>query len=471
VLIRGAEVEGRCCDLRIAGERIAELAGAGSLERRSGEQTFEAAGGALLPGLNDHHIHLLALAAADRSIRCGPPSVNDASELASALHAAPEQDGWVRGIGYHESVAGELDRAALDSFRADVPLRVQHRSGSCWSINSAGLARLGALPRRLEGVERDASGRPTGRLFGLDGWLRGRWGTPSPPDMTEVGARLAGWGVTGLTDATATNAAESLHQLQRAVRSGALPQRLRVMGTLDLPIPANARITRGPFKVVLSERDLPAPEELAERFRAAHADEREVAVHCTTRAELVLACIAFECAGTRTGDRIEHASIAPPDAVALLAKRGLTVVTQPNFVGERGDAYLREVDADDLPWLYRAAGLCEAGVALAGGTDAPFGDADPWRAMRAAVSRRTPRGATLGSAEALSPERALALFTTPLESPGGPPRRVEAGAEADLVLLDRPWADARDALSSGSVRATWCSGTLVSSGPRRTPSS
>ena len=77
------------------------------------------------------------------------------------------------------------------------------------------------------------------------------------------------------------------------------------------------------------------------------------------------------------------------------------------------------------------------------------------------AGRRRPAhrgGATLGAGEALSPERALALFTTPADAPGGAPRRLAPGARADLCLLDRPWARARDALASDAVAATFRSG-------------
>jgi predicted amidohydrolase YtcJ len=135
-------------------------------------------------------------------------------------------------------------------------------------------------------------------------------------------------------------------------------------------------------------------------------------------------------------------------------------------VRSRGDTYLCEVDAADRPWLYRCAGFDAAGVALGGSTDAPFGEGDPWRAMQAAVERRTASGAPLGADEALTPERALALFMTPWDAPGGAPRRVALGAPADLCLLDRPWRRARDLLASEAVRATLVAGRLVEMRPR-----
>ena len=65
---------------------------------------------------------------------------------------------------------------------------------------------------------------------------------------------------------------------------------------------------------MLAERSLPGLAELAERIAGAHAAERCVAIHCVTRAELWLACAAFEEARVRAGDRIEHAAVAPPEA-------------------------------------------------------------------------------------------------------------------------------------------------------------
>ena len=461
MLIARAEIDGVApLDVRLEAGRITAL-GRG-LARSGAEPVLDASGGALLPGLHDHHLHLLALAAAASSLRCGPPALRDADALARALARAPTSGGWVRGVGYHESVAGNLDRRRLDAWVSDRPVRIQHRSGALWVLNSAGVERLG-LDRGVDapGVERDADGRASGRLFRLDAWLRERLGPAAAPALGDVGRRLAGFGVTGLTDATPSNAKAELDLLVAAVARGELPQRLVVMGAPELPEADHPSVERGAVKLLLAEHDLPRFDELEQRIADAHADGRAVAVHCVTRSELVLAVAAFLAAGCREGDRIEHASVAPPDALARLAELPLTVVTQPHFVRERGDAYAVDVAPEDRPWLYRCRGFLEAGVALGAGTDAPFGEPDPWLAMQAAVERRSEGGRVLGPAEALTPERALALFTTPAAAPGGPARRIAVGEPADLCLLDRPWSEARHELSRDCVAATVRAGALI----------
>ena len=271
--------------------------------------------------------------------------------LAAALARAPGDD-WIRGVGYHESVAGELDRDVLDRMLRDRPVRVQHRTGAMWVVNSRGAERLGLHDGELrKGLERGLDGRATGRLYRLDDWLRDRMGPREFPSLGAVGRRLASYGVTGLSDATPANGPDELAAFTAAIECGDLPQSLLVMGSAGLPRPEHPRVTRGPLKLVLAESELPSFGELCERIAAAHSDERPVAIHCVTRPELVFATSAFAAAGCRAGDRIEHASVAPPDAVSELAGLPLTVVTQPGFVHERGDAYLRDVERRDRPFL------------------------------------------------------------------------------------------------------------------------
>jgi predicted amidohydrolase YtcJ len=444
VLIKGAELElGATGDVRIDGGKIVAI---GRLRAERGEDVIDAHGGLLLPGLHDHHIHCAALAASLESVMCGPPEVTDAEDFARRLSVPGS--GWLRATGYHESVAGMLDRRMLDRIVPDRPLRVQHRSGRMWFFNSAGLALLPAdAPAELDS--------DTGRLFDADAWLREVLRS-TPPSFAHIGTMLARAGVTGITDMSPSNDAVMAQHFGAEQAGGAFPQRVLLAGKIDPGGAFPAGVTPGPAKLHLHEADLPTFENTTAFIRAAHAAGRAVAVHCATEVELVFTLAAFAEAGAERGDRIEHASVAPDTAVAEIARLGLAVCSQPHFLAERGAAYRADVSPEDQPILYRLRAFLDAGVTLCGGSDAPFGAADPWASMAAAVAR----DAAFGADEALSPEQALDLYLRDPEALDRR-RRVLPGAPADLCLLDRPWAEAREALSAERVRATFIAGRIV----------
>ena len=479
MLIRNARVwpsAEAVVDVRIAAGRVVECRP--GLRPVAGEEEIDAAGCALLPGLHDHHLHLRALAAAQASVPVGPERVRSAAELAARLREAGARaptGAWLRCVGYHESVAGPLDRWALDRLLADParparPVRVQHRTGGLWVVNSAALAALGLdgdgrrggggggdLARDLAGVERDADGRATGRLWRMDRWLGDR--VPARPadlaaGLAVVSARAAAVGVTGFTDATPGATGPDVAGLAIAVADGTIAQRLHCMAHADVTGPAGGRFTIGPVKIMLDDDTLPSLDSLADSVRQAHAARRTVAVHCVTRVQLVLTLAALDGAGRAPGDRIEHGAVIPAEMVPALG--GLTVVSQPHFVTERGEQYARDVAPEDLPDLWRLRSLIDAGVGVAAGSDAPFGGADPWAVMRAA----TRRPAGLGPGEAVAPETAIGLF---LGSPSTPsePRLVAPGAAADLVLLRCPPREAAGSLGSDLVAATIIDGAVV----------
>jgi predicted amidohydrolase YtcJ len=463
-------------DVRIAAGRVVECEP--GLRPDAGEEEINAAGCALLPGLHDHHVHLRALAAARVSVQVGPGQVRSAAEFSARLReadAAAPPGAWLRCVGYHESVAGPLDRWALDRLVADLgpdparlgrqarPVRVQHRTGALWVVNSAAAAALGLDDGDdLAGIERDAGGRATGRLWRLDRWLADRVParTAEAADgLASVSARAASLGVTGFTDATPGATGVDVAGLAAACADGTIAQRLHCMAAADASAAsvsgaARGRFSIGPVKIMLDDDTLPSLDSLADSVRSAHAAGQAVAVHCVTRVQLVLTLAALDVAGRLPGDRIEHGAVIPAELVPAL--RGLTIVSQPHFVAERGEQYLRDVAPEDLPDLWRLRSLIDAGVGVAAGSDAPFGGADPWPVIRAA----TRRPADLGPREAVDPETAIRLF---LGSPTAPARlrTVAPGAPADLVLLRCPPSEAFRSLTSDLIAATFVDGALV----------
>lgn len=429
---RAALLDGGVVDIRVE-DRI--IAVEPRLETLPGEQVYDAGGGTVIPGLHDHHVHLRSAAAALTSVRVGPAEVHTRTDLARVLAAADVgDDGWVRAVGYHEAVAGPLDRATLDDVSPPVPVRVQHRSGVLWTLNSAGLARVGLTDH------------PDGRLRSSDH----TWSDTLQHNkigLADVSARLTAHGVTGVTDATPDLEVGDVVKLLDAHRRGELRQRVHCLA---------------PGKRILHDTDLDLAD-LTEWIAQRHADDAPVAVHCVTAAQLVITLAALRAAGSHPHDRIEHAAVVPEGSVADVVDVGVTVVTQPNFVAERGDQYLDDVPVAEHHELWRVASLLAAKVPVALSTDMPFGHDDPWKAMRAAVFRTTGGGAVLGTDERVAPRDALTMFFGAADAPTVP-RRIAPGQPGDLCVLGAKPHEVLKELDSGLVAATVIAGTVVSGG-------
>ncbi|MET0361294.1 MAG: amidohydrolase family protein, partial [Sphingobium sp.] len=421
-LIRNVHVDGQLVDIAIDQGVIAAIG-----PDLCGELLLDANGGTALPGLHDHHIHLLATAAERQSVRLD--HCIDAEGVYNALRNAPPGH-WLRATGYHERMAGMLDRQALDAIVPNRPLRVQHQTGGLWMLNSAALAAL-TTEDWPEGAERDAQGKSTGRFFRCDDWLSAQIGR-SPPDLGALGRELAAVGITGCTDASINTDASSAALLANAVRDGRLPLRLTLMSGGPLEPAHDGAYAVGPVKILLDDDRLPPLEDVIARIALARSWGRTVAAHCVTGGELAVMLAAFQEAGARPGDRIEHGGIIAADAVAVLRELGLTVVTQSGFIATRGDRYRILVDPAEQDDLYRCATLLAAAVPVGGSSDAPYGDIDPWQAIRTATDRRTARGHVIGAAERIGAMRALDLYLSPADAPGGPPRRLAPGCPADI---------------------------------------
>src|SRR4029079_16800865 len=210
---RALLLDGTATDIRVE-ERIVEV---GDLKPHNGEQLLDAAGHTVIPGLHDHDVHLRSAAAALTSARVGPAEVRGRDDLARALaDATVGSDGWIRAVGYHEAVAGPLDRDVLDEVSPPLPVRVQHRSGVWWTLNSAGLARVGLADH------------PDGRLRSADrSWSDTLQRNES--GLEEVSRRLSARVVTGVTDATPELEVSDVVKLVEAHRHGELRQRVHCL--------------------------------------------------------------------------------------------------------------------------------------------------------------------------------------------------------------------------------------------------
>nr|WP_233159843.1 amidohydrolase family protein [Pseudonocardia sp. MH-G8] len=104
------------------------------------------------------------------------------------------------------------------------------------------------------------------------------------------------------------------------------------------------------------------------------------------------------------GHRVEHLEMVDATQARRLADLGVVASVQPlfdAFWGGPDGMYVQRLGAARARGMNPFAGLRDAGVALALGSDAPVTPVDPWASVRAAVEHRTP-GSGLTATQALA---------------------------------------------------------------------
>ncbi len=483
----------------VSGDRIVAVGGAADLRELSGPgaTVIDCQGGALLPGLHDAHIHLLATASRLSAVDCAASrSLADIQEVLRGRARQLPARAWVRAVGYDETALVERrhpTRWDLDAAVPHRPVRLQHRSYHACVLNSAALQIAGIGPEMEEPaggvIERDLeSGEPTGLLYETAQDLVRRVMPPLSQAEVEDGVmsvsrELLSWGVTALQDATESNVVADVHLFSGLQEKGLLRQRAVVMGRFDLAGqpgdgPRAARLHLGAVKIVLDEstgRLYPDPDDVRERVVRAHRAGLQVAIHAVTREAVDAGLNAIEHAQglhPRAGlrHRIEHCSVCTPEAARRIASLGVLVCTQPGFVHESGDRYLSEVAPDQIPCLYPLRSLLDAGVTLAGGSDSPIAVLNPLVAIHGAVTRRSRSGHRVGSEQAIPLRSAVAMYTEGAAAACLQEQhlgRIAPGYLADLVLFAQdPFALPPDALLEVRASLTLVGGEIVWDGRR-----
>jgi predicted amidohydrolase YtcJ/pimeloyl-ACP methyl ester carboxylesterase len=158
----------------VRGNTIAAVGSAQEIERLRGPNTqvVDAGGGAVVPGFNDVHTHMLSGGLAMDTVELGGAStLDDVQQRIRAFASAHADRAWVQGRGWHyEPFPGSLPtRQQLDAAVPDRPAVMRCYDGHSIWVNSKALALAGitrATPDPPNGtIVRDPkSGEPTGLL-------------------------------------------------------------------------------------------------------------------------------------------------------------------------------------------------------------------------------------------------------------------------------------------------------------------
>ena len=457
----------RLARIRIAGEHIERIEAAGEEGGERGALVVDCQGATVLPGFIDAHMHLLGYAATLAGVECTPQKVASIEALKSRLRARAERipsGAWIRGWGYDEFTLGRHPtRLDLDAVVPNHPVKLLHRSGHACVLNSVAMQRLGISGETPEPsgatIERGADGEPNGVLLEMEEELESRGlptltGADLREAVNDAFEMLLSYGVTSVHEATPPRALATWEMLQELATRERLPIRVfKMVGVGDLPelkrrglaYQAGSDTLRvGLVKVMLSESGgalHPGAQELRGVVERAGLAGFPVAFHGVEERTIAAALDAIKevepPAGAR--HRIEHCGVSSPELVRRLVAARVAVVTQPGFIYESGERYLATVPEGEREWLYRVGTLLEAGVPVAFGSDAPVVAPDPLLGVRAAVTRESRGGRTVGLRERVSAEQALAAYSQAgarLAGEGQSKGWIVPGMLADLVVLN-----------------------------------
>jgi len=162
--------------------------------------------------------------------------------------------------------------------------------------------------------------------------------------------------------------------------------------------------------------------------------------------------------------RIEHFFFPGPDAIGLTAEAGIATAVQPAIVEWVGDRLIAMGMVGR--WLFTPIrSMLDAGLTVAGSSDAPVVDFDPLLGIRAAVQRRAASGESVEDGQQVTIGEALEMYTVHGARSGGLEHEVgtlEAGKRADLVVLNTdPTGLAPEDLDRLTVERTVCGGADV----------
>ena len=456
----------------------------------TGVRRVDLAGRAVYPAFADCHVHLT-----DSGLfmdRYDLSEVRNAREYEHRIAALPRAP-FVLAGNYDEvrwTDGAAASAAPLEtSFPDAVAMAVRVDGHSC-VLNRAAFA-LAALPPDTPGIERDADGTPTGRLF-----LEANWRAQA--------AVLAALPESQKRDADRRATA-------RALREGALHLHVQLvgLGSRDAyaheisalhaagpakwypkvcePDPALAKALGLPYvggdvflDGSIGSGTAAMTEPYADRagcgtlmyddaqveryFRAAEELGISAGVHAIGD-RAIEQCIAVweSVLGGKPSPRnrhfIEHFELATPGQIARCARLGLFLSMQPQFDaywGHPGGLYDLRLGPRRARTMNALRSVRAAGATLVGGDDSPVCRLSPLDGMRAAVAHHN-------ADERLTAGEALLMYTYDaarfghVEDRAG---RLAAGFAADFVVLNG------DPLATGSfdgvaVAETWSAGVRV----------
>jgi predicted amidohydrolase YtcJ len=453
-----------------------------------GIERIDLAGATVLPAFADCHVHLTDTGYFLGARNLAPTRSYD--DYQRAVEGLPNDSGLVFGGQYDESTWSDrrvADAAPLERFHPDARALISRIDGHSCIVNRNTFAWLD-LPPQTQGIERDETGEPTGKLF-LDANWRAQFAffAALPVEVRRTAERRA-------VELALSRGALHLHaQLLGFPRDAyaaevealrALPAKIypkicepdaSLARTLGLPYIGGDVFLDGSIgsrTAALVHRYADADtcgslrfsdDELLAYFAQAEALGVAAGVHAIGDAAIEQCVRVWErvLAGKPSprGCRhfIEHFEIANPEHIDACARMDIALSMQPQFDslwGDDGGMYEVRLGPQRKRAMNALSRIDRAGMLLCGGDDSPVCALEPLAGMQACIDHHE-------ASERLSPHRALAMYTVNaarlayVENQTG---NLAPGLAADLVVLDGDPLNGV-AFTQCRVLQTWKDGT------------
>ncbi len=502
----------------VLGGRIAAAGSLAECESALGgdHEAVDLRGRALLPGFIDTHIHPLVMVYYDMNLDLrGTASIGELKERISAAAAGTGEGGWVVGLQFEEQELAEgrlPTRRELDEACGDLPVVIIKHDGHMAIANTHAIEAAGidaSTPDPENGtIDREPDGYPAGPFREeASSLLKSLIPIPEAQSFID-GARssfgkLAACGITSLgavmqTDEEGPAGADGAFEIpimQMVLEH--IPQGLYcILQARDIEKfnaayetglndeAAGRRIggvkmfsdgTFGSCTAFMEEPFSDHPEtrgymtlavdELYRRMVMAHTAGLQIAVHAigdaANRACVDLyARLLTEHPRSDHRHRIEHASQLSAALVEDIARLGIVVSTQPMYIHSEREWLHRRLGPERARWTYPFRSLMEAGVRVAGASDAPIESTDVMRAIDCCVTREG-----FEPQQAITAAQAVRMFTIDAayaQFEDGVKGSITPGKRADLVVLsDNPVRVAPGHLRCVKVERTIVGGRTV----------
>ena len=485
--IHTMDVAGSVVDSLVIREgRVAFAGRRGDISLAAREPTLDLGGRAVLPGLVDGHGHLMLLARARLELSLAAAgSEDDIARMVAAAAARMRPGEWITGRGWDQTRWPRQrfpSRASLDRAAPGHPVALVRVDGHATWASGEALTRAGVTRRSPDPpggvIEKDALGEPTGILIDLaQDVVRGLIPAPSDERFDQaVRDTLAECLAKGLTGAHEPGLdLSAVASYTRLIERDQFPFRVfaalsgkKAWGRYRDGAPqtvGDGRLVVGAVKLwldgALGSRgaalhapycDDPAntglvlipPEDVERLTREVSARGFHVWVHAIGDRANTMVLDVFErvraTGGPQSRLRVEHAQILTSADIPRFARLGVVPSMQPThctsdmrWAGER-------LGPERLAGAYAWRSLLDTGAYIAGGSDFPVEDANPFLGLHAAVTRRPREGADPGwqPEQRMTRDEAVRSFTiwnarsVGLAADQG---SLEVGRRADLIAL------------------------------------